>query len=66
MMEKKTRILWTVSLLVITCIVIIWTVCSFAGVKLPDTAVRIMGVLDLCAIPVLIFSSVKLSKQKKE
>ena len=56
-MNKK--ILWTVSLLVICCITIIWTVFNFAGIKLPDMAVRIMGILDLCAIPVLIYSTVK-------
>ena len=63
---KNLRLLWTASILIITCIVLIWTICSFAGIKLPDTVIRIMGVLDLCAIPVLIYSSVKLNKQKKE
>ena len=63
---KNLKFWWTASLLVITCIVLIWTICSFAGIKLPDTVIRIMGVLDLCAIPVLIYSSVKLNMQKKE
>ena len=53
-------------MLVIACIIIIWTACSLARIKIPDTATRIMGVLDLCVIPVLIYSSVKLYKQKKE
>jgi hypothetical protein len=61
-MSRKT--LWTVSLLVICCITIIWTVCRFAGIDLPDTAVRIMGVLDLCAIPVLIYSTIIIKRQK--
>lgn len=61
---KKTRILWTVSLLVISCITIVWTLCSFAGIDIPDAVTRIMGVLDLCAIPVLIYSAVKLKKEK--
>ena len=59
-MNKKT--LWTISLLVICCITIFWTVCSFAGIHLPDLVVRIMGILDLCAIPVLIYSTVKMKK----
>lgn len=63
---KNPKLLWTASLLVITCVVLIWTICSFAGISLPDTVIRIMGVLDLCAIPVLIYSSVKLNMQKKE
>ena len=62
---KNPKFWWTASLLVITCIVIIWTVCGFAGIKIPDAATRIMGVLDLCAIPVLVYSSVKLNQQRK-
>ena len=65
-MMKNPKFWWTVSLLVITCIVIIWTVCSFAGITLPDAVTRIMGVLDLCAIPVLVCSSLKMKKQKEE
>ena len=57
------NILWTLSLLTICIIVIIWTVCSFAGIDLPDLAVRIMGIIDLCAIPVLIYSTLKMRKK---
>ena len=57
------KILWTLSLLTICIIVIIWTVCNFAGIDLPDMAVRIMGIIDLCAIPVLIYSTLKMRKK---
>lgn len=55
-------ILWRISLFVICCVTIIWSVCNLAGIDLPDVAMRIMGVLDLCAIPVLIYTSI--SKRK--
>jgi hypothetical protein len=61
---NTTKILWTLSLLVICCITIISVVCRFAGIQIPDIAERIMGVLDLCAIPVLIYSSIKMRKEK--
>lgn len=56
--------LWMISLLVICCITIISAGCNIAGIKLPDIAVRIMGILDLCAIPVLIYSTIKMRQQK--
>ena len=32
-------------------------------IDLPDMAVRIMGIIDLCAIPVLIYSTLKMRKK---
>jgi hypothetical protein len=58
--------LWTLSLLAICCITIVWTVCKFAGMDLPDSAVRIRGLLDLCAIPVLIYTTIKIKEQKRQ
>ena len=58
--------LWTLSLLVICWITIIWTVCKFAGIDLPDSVVRIMGILDLCAIPVLVYTTIKVKEQRRQ
>ena len=54
----------TASLLLICCITIVWTGCNLAGVVLPDMVVRIMGLLDLCAIPVLVYSTIRIRKSK--
>ena len=62
----NNKSLWTLSLLVICCITIIWTVCKFAGIDLPDSVVRIMGILDLCAIPVLVYTTIKVKGQKRQ
>jgi len=62
----NNKSLWTLSLLVICCITIIWTVCKFAGIDLPDSVVRIMGILDLCAIPVLVYTTIKVKEQKRQ
>jgi hypothetical protein len=59
-MEKTYRIIWSCSLLAISIITIFITVCNFAGVELSDVVKRILGIVDLCAVPVLIFVSVKL------
>ena len=58
-MDKKNRILWGLSLFIISIVSVIWVVCALAGIEISDVAIRIMGVLDLCAIPVLIYMSLK-------
>ena len=66
MKNKNASILWTISLLVICFITIIGVGCNVAGIDLPDSLVRIMGVLDLCAIPVLIYSTVRITKKNNK
>ena len=58
-MDKKIRILWGLSLFIISIVSVIWVVCALVGIEISDVAIRIMGVLDLCAIPVLIYTSLK-------
>ena len=62
---KSYKLAWTISILVITGIIIISAVCSFAGVDLPDALIRVFGILDLAAIVVLVFTSVKMRIWKK-
>ena len=61
---KAYRIAWTVSLLVISCVVAVSVICNFAGVSLPDALVRVFGILDLVSLVVLVFTSVKLKLWK--
>ena len=63
-MDKKNTRLWCLSLLIISIVRVIWAVCNIAGIELPDVAVRIMGVLDICAVPVLAYTSIRHMKQK--
>lgn len=58
-MDKKNTRLWGLSLIIISVVTIIWAACNMIGIGLPDTVVRIMGVLDICAIPVLVYTSIK-------
>lgn len=61
---KKNMILWSLSLFIISVVTVICAVCNIAGIELPDVAARIMGVLDICAVPVLVYTSVRRMKQK--
>lgn len=58
-MDKKNTRLWSLSLFIISVVTIIWAVCNIAEIELPDAVVRIMGVLDISAIPVLVYTSIK-------
>lgn len=49
-MEKKVRILWSVSLLIIGCVSLIIAVSSMTSLELPDIAMRILGILDLLSV----------------
>ena len=57
---------WIVSLLVIAGIVILYTILSMGKIVIPDAWIRVFGVLDLIAIAVLFYSTVKLRAGKKE
>ena len=61
-MEKRVRILWRVSLLIIACVSLIIAVSNMTSLELPDIAKRILGIIDLLSIPVLVYSSIKLRK----
>ena len=61
-MEKRVRILWSVSLFIIACVSLIIAVSNMASLELPDIAKRILGIIDLLSIPVLVYSSIKLRK----
>ncbi len=65
-MDKTYRLLWSASLLIISCITIVITACNLISIDLPDMVTRILGIIDLLAIPVLIFASVKLRILKKD
>lgn len=58
-MNKTNAKLWCLSLFVISVIALILVVCNIIEIELPDVVVRIMGVLDICVIPVFVYTSIK-------
>lgn len=65
-MEKRNNLLWSLSLLVIGISTVILAGSNIIGIELPDIAVRIIGVIDLIALPVLAYTTVKKIKKNKE
>ena len=53
---KNTRLLWTISRLVVGITTMFLVGANIIGVELPDPVIRVLGMLDLAAIAVLVFS----------
>ncbi len=62
---SNMKLLWSFSLIIISVVTIVLTVCNFNGIVLPDSIKRIMGLIDICAIPVLVYTSIKTIKKDK-
>ena len=63
---KGYRDAWAISLLIIGVVTLFITITSFIDLGLPDVLTRVLGVLDLCALVVLAFTTVKLKIWKKD
>lgn len=66
MKKNKLLIVWSISLLVISGLTLVTSITNIIGISLPDAAVRIIGILDLIALPVLAFTTVRMFSEKKE
>lgn len=58
-MKKKNDLMWAFSLMIIGIATIILAGSNIIGTELPDIAVRIIGIIDLIALPILAYSTVK-------
>lgn len=63
-MKKKNDLVWSISLMLIGIATFILAGANVVGIELPDVAVRILGIVDLIALPFLAYSTVK--KVKKD
>lgn len=61
--KKNTR-MWAISLFVISIATIILAGANIIGIVLPDIVTRSLGVMELIALPILAFSTVKMFKGK--
>ena len=68
-MKKKNDLMWCFSLLIIVALAatIILAGSNIIGIELPDIAVRIIGIIDLIALHVMVYTTVrKIIKDKAE
>ena len=62
-MRKKNDLIWSISLMTIGIATFILAGSNVIGVELPDVVVRILGILDLIALPFLAYTTVKKFKK---
>lgn len=58
-MKSKNDLMWGISLMIIGAATVILAGSNIIGTELPDIAVRITGIADLIALPVLTYTTVK-------
>lgn len=64
MKKDKDLILWSVSLLVMGIVTILLAGSNLVGATLPDVATRLFGIIDLIALPVFAYASVRRWKKR--
>ena len=63
---KKMPVLWTVSLLTISVVTLVISFSSIFGVELPDVLKIVLGVIDIIAVFVLVYTSIRYKVYKRD
>ena len=63
--SKNINLFWAISLMAIGIATFIIAVTNIIGVQLPDIVIRILGIIELIALPVLVFTTIKKVKNKE-
>ena len=63
-MKKKSDLMRSISLIAIGIATIILASVNIVGIDLPDMLVRLLGIVDLVALPILVYATIK--KVKKD
>lgn len=64
MENKRMTIIWSISLLIICVATLIIAGTKLVGVALPDIMIRMLGIVELIALPFFAFASVKRFSKK--
>ena len=56
---KKIDLIWCISLLIIFAVTLTISISNIVDAELPDAVTRILGIVDILALPVLTFTSIK-------
>ncbi len=62
-MKKTNDLMWGLSLLIVGVATVILAGSNVIGIELPNVAVRMIGIVDLIALPVLAYTTVKKLKK---
>lgn len=65
MSSKNINLFWAISLMAIGIATFIIAVTNIIVVQLPDIVIRLLGIIELIALPVLVFTTIKKVKNKE-
>ena len=63
---KKMPVLWTVSLLTISVVTLVIAFSNIFGGELPDVLKIVLGVIDIIAVFVLVYTSIRYKVYKRD
>ena len=63
--SKNINLFWAISLMAIGIATFIIAVTNIIGVQLPDIVIRLLGIIEIIALPVLVFTTIKKVKNKE-
>lgn len=63
---KTTNLLWSFSLIVIGICTLILAGANLLQIDLPDLMIRLVGLIELAALPVLGYTTVKKLKDRRQ
>ena len=62
-MNKKIELIWPLSLIVISLVSLTLSISNIIGAALPSAVSTALGIIDLCALPLFVYSSIKKFKK---
>lgn len=58
-MNKRIDLIWSVSLIVISLVSLTFSLTNMIGAVLPPVVSAVSGIIDLCTLPLPVYSSIK-------
>ena len=62
-MDKKIGIIWSLSLIVISLVSLTLSISNIIVAALPSAVSTALGIIDLCVLPLFVYSSIKKFKK---
>lgn len=66
MKKSKVLIVWSISLMVIAVCTLVLSIANIMGASIPDVLIRVLGIIDGIACPILIIATVRMYNKEKE
>ncbi len=66
MKKSKVLIVWSICLMVIAVCTLVLSISNIMGASIPDVLIRVLGIIDGIACPILIVATVRMYNKERE